>query len=243
MATKQAWHKVARDWGAFAVPCVIWGGTSCVLSPIFRSRGLAAWLMNHWARGGCAALGIKATLRHGERLDPSRQKVLIANHASLLDIPIIGSQLTHDYRWVAKRQLFYAPFIGWHMGITGHIPVRRGGADSKETLRRRLREAQQQGADIFFFPEGTRSEDGKLQPFKLGAFMAAVQGGLPVQPLVVQGSAGLMSKDKLHLDRAHDHRCTVTVLPPLEAPAGGDARARAEALRDAAHAAFEQELR
>ena len=247
MRTDQNWFRVARDWGAFAVPSVVWGGTSCVVSPIARSRRLSAWLMNHWARSACRWTGIHVTLEHGERLDPTRQKVMVANHNSLLDIPIIGSQLTHDYRWVAKRQMFNAPFIGWHLAITGHVAVQRGGVESKDALRARFARVLAEGADLLFFAEGTRSEDGRLQAFKLGAFLAAVEAGVPVQPLVVRGSADLMQKGKLHLDPSHPHDCSVTVLPLIEgpageAPAGSDPRARAEALRDAAHAAFAREL-
>lgn len=240
--TEQDWLSVARDWAAFTVPCVLWGGTSCLVSPLVRSRRLAAWFMNHWARGACRALDIHVALHHGERLARDRQKVMVANHNSMLDIPIIGSQLTHDYRWVAKRQMFQAPFIGWHLGLTGHVPVARGGADSRDALRARFHSVVADGADLLFFPEGTRSEDGHLRPFKLGAFLAAVEEGLPVQPLVVQGSATLLQKGRLHLDRAEDHRCTVTVLPVIEPPAGADPRARAEALRDATRAAFEAAL-
>jgi len=238
----QDWLRVARDWGAFAVPSVLWGGTSCLVSPIARSRRLAAWLMNHWARGACRALGIRVALRHGERLATDRQKVMVANHNSLLDIPIIGSQLHHDYRWVAKRQMFQAPFIGWHLWLTGHVPVARGGADSRERLRARFHEVVREGADLLFFAEGTRSKDGRLQPFKAGAFLAAVEEGLPIQPLVVEGSATLMQKGKLHLDPTHEHRCTVTVLPLVELPTHGDVRTRADRLRERTHAAFRAAL-
>jgi len=241
MVAEQDWLRVARDWTAFAVPSVFWGGTSCVVSPLARSRRLAAWLMTRWARGACRALGIRVTLEHGERLAHGRQKVMVANHNSLLDIPIIGSQLEHDYRWVAKRQMFQAPFIGWHLWLTGHVPVRRGGADSRESLRERFHAVVAEGADLLFFPEGTRSPDGSLRPFKRGAFLAAVEEGLPVQPLVVRGSEKLMQKGRLHLDPAQDHRCSVTVLPLIEAPPGPDVRARAEALRAATEAAFRAE--
>lgn len=242
MASVVEWARVARDWGAFVGPCVAWGGSSCLVSPLTKSRGIAAWLMNRWARDACAVLGIDVALQHAERLDHGRQKVMVANHDSLLDIPIIGSQLTHDYRWVAKRQVFGAPFIGWHMWLTGHVPVSRGGADSRDELERRFRGVVLDGADLLFFPEGTRSPDGSLRPFKLGAFLAAVDHGLPVQPLVVTGSSTLLRKGRLYLEREKGHRCFVSVLPLLEPPTEGSRRERAEALRDATHAAVRAAL-
>ena len=232
--------EAARNWAGIALPSVFWGGASCVFSTATGSRRVAAWFMHHWAKSGADMLGIRRSAHHLERLAHTRQRVLVANHQSLLDIVVIGSFLRHDYRWLAKKELFRVPFIGWHMHLTGHIPVVRGG-DNRE-LRTKLRRAVAEGADLLFFPEGTRSPDGTLQPFRTGAFRAAVDAGLPVQPLVLRGTGGLMGKGELSFDVDHDHQCSMTVLPLVGLPAHGTTDERAVVLRDAVRVAIQTEL-
>lgn len=188
--------------------------------------------MRRWCIGASDGLGIRKTLIGREELETHHQCVYIANHLSLLDILVLGSFLETDYRWLAKDAVFKVPFLGWHLRIAGHVPVYRGDKRHLNAqLPERLHAVVQEGASLLFFPEGTRSKDGRLQPFKLGAFHAAVDEGLPIVPLVIRGTDALMHKGAKDLSVDRERECSVTVLPSIDpiVPEDGseDARERA----------------
>lgn len=180
-------------------------------------RQICLWAMRNWFIGSCRGLGIQSVIRQKENLQIHKQAVFIANHISSLDIFIIGAHLEHDYRWLAKASLFKAPLIGWHLSIAGHIPVYRGkNRQRNKELKDRIHKVVEQGASLFFFPEGTRSTDGKLKKFKKGAFVYALQENLPIVPLVLRGTGNLTKNEVWDLDDDKSKVCSVTVLPPVE---------------------------
>jgi len=97
--------------------------------------------------------------------------VVVANHQSNADAFLL-SYLPWDMRWVAKRELFGVPVVGWLLRLSGDIPVRRGDRESAARMRAQARDT---GLSVMIFPEGTRSRDGRLQPFKDGAFRLAIE--------------------------------------------------------------------
>jgi 1-acyl-sn-glycerol-3-phosphate acyltransferase len=123
--------------------------------------------------------------------------------------------------------------LGGHLKASGHIPVYRGAEKARNAdIGDRIQAVVDEGASVLFFAEGTRSEDGTLQPFRSGAFMAAARGNLPVVPLVVDGTHRLMDRNTPYLRHDTGMHCSVTVLDPIYAPADvRDTRARADMLR------------
>jgi 1-acyl-sn-glycerol-3-phosphate acyltransferase len=119
--------------------------------------------------------------------------VVVANHQSFLDIFLL-SNLPHEMKWVAKRSLFKVPWIGWAFSLVGDIPIERGDAASAGQVMVKAKDYLTHGMHVMLFPEGTRSRDGKLLPFKAGAFKLAVDAGVPVLPIAVSGSAQGMPK-------------------------------------------------
>lgn len=199
--------------------------------------------MRSWCAGSLHGLGIRHRIERPELLEREPQCVYVANHLSQLDILVLGAHLERDYRWLAKASLFRIPFLGWHLAQSGHVPVYRGEHRQKnELLAQRIHKVVEQGASLLFFPEGTRSPDGKLQRFRVGAFRTAVRESLPVVPLVLKGTHELFVRGARDLSVHADRECSVTVLPALHATAQGDEKHRAQVLRDATRAAFVAEL-
>ena len=144
--------------------------------------------------------------------DPRRPYVAVSNHESYADIFLI-SFLPWEMKWLGKEQLFKIPFLGWMMWLAGDVPVKRGARDSiivamnacGEKLRRRL--------SVMIFPEGTRTPDGELLPFKDGAFRLAIEHNVPILPIVVAGTRRAMAKHTFQFQKT---RAICRVLEPIE---------------------------
>jgi 1-acyl-sn-glycerol-3-phosphate acyltransferase len=115
------------------------------------------------------------------------------NHQSMVDI--LAAFATHlPYRWVSKRANFFAPFLGWTMWLNGYVPLRRGHLPSIRRMLRKSEGVLRDGSSLFVFPEGTRSPDGEVQSFFRGAFWMAARAGVPVIPVVVEGTGSILPK-------------------------------------------------
>jgi 1-acyl-sn-glycerol-3-phosphate acyltransferase len=147
--------------------------------------------------------------------------VVVANHQSFLDIFLL-SNLPREMKWVAKRSLFKIPWVGWCFTMSGDIPVDRGDPASAAAVMARARRYLSRGMSVMMFPEGTRSRDGKLLPFKVGAFKLAVDAGVPVLPIAITGTAQGMPKGSPWV-RPSELR--VRILDPV--PVGGGPGAEA----------------
>jgi len=157
--------------------------------------------------------------------------VLVANHLSLLDILVLYG-LFRPFKWVAKAELFRVPFVGWNLMLNDYVAIRRGDRDSIRSMMDHCRRHLEAGSPVLIFPEGTRSQDGRLQAFKDGAFRLALAEGVPVIPIAISGTADALPKHGIML-RGRMH-ARVAVLDPI-VPTG---KASAAELRDAARAAI-----
>ncbi len=119
--------------------------------------------------------------------DPRRPYVVVSNHQSNADIPLI-STLPWEMKWVAKKELFELPVFGWLMRLAGDIPVDRRDPESRAAVLLRAGRVLERRCSVMFFAEGTRSRDGRLKAFQDGAFRLAVQTGTPVLALAVDGT-------------------------------------------------------
>jgi 1-acyl-sn-glycerol-3-phosphate acyltransferase len=161
--------------------------------------------------------------------------VIVANHASLVDILVVFD-LFRPFKWVSKAENFKIPFIGWNMRLNGYVSLVRGDRESVARMLDECRRLLARGNPVLFFPEGTRTRDGRLQPFKDGAFELAVEHGVPLVCVAVHGTGRALPKHGLIL-REHVN-AHVEVLPPLD-PADYPSAA---ALRDAARARIAEAL-
>jgi 1-acyl-sn-glycerol-3-phosphate acyltransferase len=150
-----------------------------------------------WGRVLCRAAGVRVEINGLEHLNGPGPYIFAANHQSQFDIFAIQGHFPYDFRWLAKKELFGVPLFGHAMHRAENIPVDR--AHSRQAVKS-LDEAAQRIADgtsVIIFPEGTRSEDGSLLPFKAGAMVLAIKARVPVVPVAITGSYDVMPKDCL----------------------------------------------
>jgi 1-acyl-sn-glycerol-3-phosphate acyltransferase len=166
-----------------------------------------------------------------DRLPWHGPAVLVANHASLVDILVLFG-LFRPFKWVSKQEIFKIPVIGWNMRLNDYVPLVRGSGVSVRRMMEHCDRLLAAGAPVMIFPEGRRSQDGTLQAFKNGAFELAVRHQVPVFPIALHGTGRALPKHGLVLRERADMR--IEVLPPLD-PADYDG---VEQLRDAARASI-----
>lgn len=195
-------------------------------------RDPALYATGRWFRRlGPAMTRANSTWRiriSGETIsDPRRPYVVVSNHQSLADIPVL-SNLPWEMKWVAKAELFRVPFVGWMMSLSGDIPVERGTAVSGAKALVKARQYLRERCSVIFFPEGTRSPDGRVSEFSEGAFRLAIKEKLPILPLALDGTERALPKNSWRFGEPCIIR--VAVLPPVETASltPGDA----DALRD-----------
>lgn len=144
--------------------------------------------------------------------DPRRPYVAVSNHESYADIFLI-SHLPWEMKWLSKETMFKIPCFGWMMRMAGDIEVRRGERTSIVKAMKEARDRLSKRVSVMIFPEGTRSRDGELLPFKDGAFRLALESGSPILPIVVAGTRDCMQKGTFRFQKARAH---VKVLPPID---------------------------
>ena len=147
-----------------------------------------------------------------ENVRPDVAYVMVANHLSFLDILVLFRLFRH-FKWVSKVEMFKIPAIGWNMWLNRYVPLRRGDKQSVLTMLETCRERLAEGSSLMIFPEGTRSRDGKLQPFKTGAFQLALEARVPILPIVVSGTSTALPKHGFVLRGRH--RIGIRVLPEI----------------------------
>ena len=152
---------------------------------------IAKWVF--WV--GQKILGIRLDASGIERIDKRVPYVFMANHLSLIDGPLLFMLIPQFVRVLLKKEAFRIPVIGQAMRQVGFVSVdRKGLKGGKKSIDRATRMIKEKGISFLIFPEGTRSRDGKLQPFKRGGFFLAVNSQVPIFPVSINGSYALMPK-------------------------------------------------
>ena len=130
-------------------------------------------------------------------IQKGKNYVVVANHQSLLDILAVTAALSLHFKFLAKRELFYIPFMGWAMGLAGYIPVDRSSHESGKKAVFRISDLLKRKLSVLLFPEGTRSLDGKIQAFKMGAFKLARENNVEILPIVIEGTGTALPKKSM----------------------------------------------
>jgi 1-acyl-sn-glycerol-3-phosphate acyltransferase len=172
-----------------------------------------------------------------ENLKPGQVYVIVSNHQSMADIPVI-SHLKVDTKWLAKAELFRFPLLGWMLRMSGDVPVER--SDRRNAAKALLQCARylRQRCSVVFFPEGTRSRDGQVQPFNEGPFQLAIREHVPILPLVVEGSGAALPKSSWIFGKTQNIYLKVLEAVPVD---GWDVK-QSTALRDAVRQMMVDEL-
>lgn len=147
--------------------------------------------------------GVKLHIQGYENIHDDKIQVFASNHCSHLDVPVIFSALTLRTGWLAKKELFILPFLGWLMSANKYIPIDRGdGRKAVESLKAAV-EKIRSGTRIVIFPEGTRSKDGELQPFKKLLFRLCLRTGVPVVPIYIIGTMEVLRAGSFTIRPGH----------------------------------------
>jgi len=191
-------------------------GTASLMGSLFERRGrFAHGCARTWSWLILATTGVSVDVRGLDRLNPARTYIFVSNHQSIYDIPVIFANLPYQLRIIAKESLGSFPFLGWHLRRSGHLLVDRKRPDRAGILGR-WRALVKDGLSLIIFPEGTRSADGRLAPFKAGSFLLAIEAKLPIVPVSVDGTRLVMHKGEL---TTRPGAVTLTLHPPVETEA------------------------
>lgn len=156
--------------------------------------------------------------------NPRNPYVCVSNHLSQGDPPIIA-RVPWEMKWVAKAELFRLPFAGWLLRMSGDIPVDRRDRDSRANTLVHARDYLQKKCSVMFFPEGTRSRDGRVHRFADGAFRLAIREGVPVLPIAIDGTRAALPKHSIWFE-PNPETIRVRVLPPVETSGYGPDESR-----------------
>jgi len=232
-------------WFAVALITIAWHLFGLILiSPVaFLIKDKTGRLMHGiarlWARSIIAAAFVwRLKISGRENIHSGERYVIVGNHQSLSDILVVLAALPVHFKFMAKAELFRIPFLGWHMTLARYIPLDRGKKESTRNAVKRSRELIRMGASLLLFPEGTRSMDGKMLPFKSGAFKIAAEEGISVLPVAIDGTGVAIRKKDWMLRRILELR--IHILPPVK-PEGTDAQS-IERIRETTRALIELEL-
>ena len=160
------------------------------------------------------APGMRRDVIGMENIDPKQAYVVVLNHQSMVDILSIYN-LPLVFKWVSKKEVYRIPLVGRLLLMHGDIVINRASAkEAMQLVHSKGKEWLKKGASVSIFPEGTRSKDGEIHNFKAGAFILAKDAGVPILPIVLDGTNTLIRKGWMINWR---NRITIKVLPPISA--------------------------
>ncbi len=181
---------------------------------IFVKPGNFAYrIMKLWAIIISKLMGLRFSVSGLENVVEGTSYIITPNHQGNMDILALVCALPVKFRWVLKKELLKIPVFGWALWSTGPIAIDRSNSSAAiESLNRQRDEKLKDGWSVLIYPEGTRTSDGYLQDFKKGAFMMAVQTGIPILPVVCNGAFKILPKKKIAFRSGH---ITLTACPPI----------------------------
>ena len=193
----------------FPVTLIVW----LIMLPFDSHRFVTHWILIYQSVIMSALIPIwKIGIEGREKASKGTTYVIIANHQSTLDILLINC-LRYRFRWISKIEIMKVPVLGWYLGMAGYIIVNRGNDESKAEMLEKSYYSLKEGISIMLFPEGTRSADGEIGFYKRGAFQLAIQAGVPILPVIIDGTAGILPKHGLIFRSGYKVR--IRVLDPV----------------------------
>ncbi len=186
----------ALIWGGIAL-CTLLYFPLCLLTallamPFDPRRATAHWWATTWGQHSTRLTGWRCLVGK-ETLAPGKHYVIVSNHESLADIMALF-HLDVNFKWISKESVFKVPCLGWAMHLAGYIPLRRGDRSSVKRCMQMARDWLDKGVSVVIFPEGTRSLDGEIKPFKPGAFRLAWDAQVDLLPVAITGTRDSLRK-------------------------------------------------
>jgi 1-acyl-sn-glycerol-3-phosphate acyltransferase len=206
------------SWSFFLVCCIVLFPIALLVWLINNLFGKKSPLLFYFTKFWAYVLILhnplwRLKIKNNCKAEKYKQYIIVSNHQSLLDILILYS-LNYKFKWVAKKELFSVPIVGWLLRLNKDIPIDRGNKLSAQLMMEDAERKVKQGWSIIIFPEGTRSVDAEVKNFKDGAFKMAKNFKLPILPVMLDGSANAIPKHSLMIKGIQ--KMSVTVLDPIE---------------------------
>jgi 1-acyl-sn-glycerol-3-phosphate acyltransferase len=216
-----------------ALVITLFYGSWVVLASVLKSRN-SAWVCDNaarqWAASFIRSSGTTVRLVGVENLRRDGPQIIVSNHESWFDVFALAAFLPVRYRFVAKEELGRVPIFGRAWRTCGHVSINRGDRSSAvDSLQEAGDRVKKDALTIVMFPEGTRSETGRLESFRKGAFVLGIQTGIPIVPVAVVGSRAVMRKGSWRVRRGE---IEVRIGRPI--PVEGLTHRDRDALRDRA---------
>ena len=166
-----------------------------------------------WSRVGLGMAGISLEMSGADKVPADTPVIFMSNHQGNFDILALFLALPHRFSWIAKEELFRIPVFGQSMARAGYVPLNRAG-DGRQALKSIEAAAAiiRNGQSVVIFPEGSRTFDGRLLPFKKGGFLLAGKAGVPIVPVTINGSMRINPKTRLEL---HPGTIRVRIADPI----------------------------
>lgn len=167
--------------------------------PLDKSGRVFRWCAVVWSKIILKTFGIRLHIKGLENIDRTKHYVFVSNHASMFDIPAVLAGIPNEVNLVFKKELSRVPIWGWALRYGHFIMIDRSNPrDAIESLDRAAQSIRN-GKSVLLFAEGTRTRDGKLQPFKRGAFTLAVKSKVPVVPVTINNTFSILPKGSLNI--------------------------------------------
>ncbi|MEA1867259.1 MAG: lysophospholipid acyltransferase family protein [Thermodesulfobacteriota bacterium] len=166
-----------------------------------------------WARIIIRTSGVKIEVQDHWHITGEKPVIFACNHASQFDILVLQKTLPIQFRFVVKKELFKIPLFGFALDHAGYIPIDRSGGKAALRSLQKAAERLKEGIPIVIFPEGTRSHDGRLIPFKVGGILIAIKAGCPIVPVAISGSHKVLPRGSI---RVRSGRIKVTFGLPVQ---------------------------
>ena len=201
-------------WVCFAT---LFAGILVIVFSFFvRSGNSLHKIARFWGKSILMVSRIKVSVQGYSNIDPALPYIYMPNHQSNFDIPVLLGHLKVQFRWLAKIELFKIPIFGRAMRKAGYISIDRYNRESAIKSLKVAANKIKNGVSVLIFPEGTRSRDGDILPFKKGGFVLAIDSGVPIVPVVITGTRSIMTKGKF---RVNEGQVNMVIHKPIDTSA------------------------
>jgi len=184
-------------WSSIVVATLVLGFLAFVTYPFDPNGKVAHRYARLWGKVALWANRVRVSVEGMENLKGEGPYIFMSNHQGSYDIFALLGHLPVQFKWLAKKELFSIPFFGWTMAAAGYISIDREGSRKTVEAMNKAAKRIRDGMSVVIFPEGSRSPDGNIQPFKKGGFTLAIKSKVPIVPLALTGSREIMPKERL----------------------------------------------
>jgi len=191
----------------------VFGIIAIVVSFFSRTGNPVHIIARIWSKSILFVSGTEVFVAGLANIDTSKSYIYMSNHRSNFDIPVLLGCLPTQFRWLAKAELFKIPIFGRAMQGAGYVKIDRTNRESAFKSIDEVAAKMKNGVSVMIFPEGSRSQDGDLKPFKKGGFVMAVDTGAPIVPVILRGTRSIMAKGSW---RINPGKVTLSIEKPID---------------------------